>query len=393
MDEIVVIGASLAGAKAAASLRKQGFDGELTVVGSEERRPYERPPLSKELLTGKSSADDAYVFSDGWYAEHDVRLRTGVTATSLDLAASRIGLDSGETLGFDAAVLAVGAEPRTLDLPGAEHALRLRTLDDAERLTQAFQSARTLVTIGGGWIGLEVAASARQAGLDVTVLESGDLPLRHALGERLGRYVRDLHQAHGVQVLTGVRVEEVLHDGGRCTGVRTDGRTLPADIVVLAVGAEPRVELAEAAGLATGDGVIVDERLRTSDERVFAVGDVASAYNTALGTRVRVEHWDNALRQGKLVGKTILGQDAVYDWQPYFYTDQFEFSMEYVGRAAPGDRVEIRGDLDSHEFIAYWLDEGDRLTAAMNVGIWDVNDRLREMIGGIVDAAELTDLR
>lgn len=393
MDEIVIVGASLAGAKAAQSLRKQGFTGGLTLIGAEQHRPYERPPLSKEFLTGQSPIDDAYVFGADWFSEHDVQLRTAATATGLDLAAAQVALDSGEQLGFDVAVLAMGAEPRTLGIPGAEHAFVLRTIEDAEQLKKAFEAGPRVVTIGGGWIGLEVAAAARQAGLDVTVVEAASLPLQNALGERLARYVSDLHRSHGVQIRTDTQVEEILHDGDRCTGVRTAEGTLPADVVVLAVGAAPRVDLAEAAGLSTGNGIITDERLRTSDDRVFAIGDVASAYNTALGTRLRVEHWDNALRQGKLVGKTVLGQDAVYDWQPYFYTDQFEFAMEYVGHAAPDDRAEIRGDLDGNEFIAYWLDDGDRLTAAMNVGIWDVNDQLREMIGNVVDPGELTDLR
>lgn len=393
MDEIVIIGAGLSAAKAAESLREEGFVGELTMVGEERHRPYERPPLSKEFLTGQSAIDNAFVFGADWFVEHDVRLRSGATARRLDLEASRIGLDTGETLGFDALVLATGATPRVLDTPGSERAHYLRTIEDAERLKRSFEDARSLVTIGGGWIGLEVAAAARGAGLDVTVVEAGELPLQHALGERLARHVSELHLSHGVGLRTRTEVEEVLYDGGRTRGVRTADETIPADIVVVAAGAVPNTGLAEGAGLRVDDGVLADERLRTSDARVFAIGDLANAHNTLLGTRLRVEHWDNAQRQGELVGKTVLGGSAVYDWAPYFFTDQFEFSMEYVGHGSPEDQVEIRGDLDAQEFIAYWLDADDRLTAAMNVGIWDVNDTLRSMIGTRIDRSTLTDLR
>ncbi|TSD63143.1 NAD(P)/FAD-dependent oxidoreductase [Aeromicrobium piscarium] len=393
MDEIVIIGAGLSAAKAAESLREEGFVGELTMVGEERHRPYERPPLSKEFLTGQSAIDNAFVFGADWFVEHDVRLRSGAPARRLDLEASRIGLDTGETLGFDALVLATGATPRVLDIPGSERAHYLRTIEDAERVKRSFEDARSLVTIGGGWIGLEVAAAARGAGLDVTVVEAGELPLQHALGERLARHVSELHLSHGVGLRTRTEVEEVLYDGGRTRGVRTADETIPADIVVVAAGAVPNTGLAEGAGLRVDDGVLADERLRTSDARVFAIGDLANAHNTLLGTRLRVEHWDNAQRQGELVGKTVLGGSAVYDWAPYFFTDQFEFSMEYVGHGSPEDQVEIRGDLDAQEFIAYWLDADDRLTAAMNVGIWDVNDTLRSMIGTRIDRSTLTDLR
>ncbi|WP_087623715.1 FAD-dependent oxidoreductase [Aeromicrobium sp. PE09-221] len=393
MDEIVIIGAGLAAVTAAESLREEGFVGELTMIGKERHRPYERPPLSKEFLAGQQPIDDAYLFGADWFTDHDVRLRSGVTATALDLDAGRIGLDSGEWLGFDAAILATGAEPRVLELPGVERAHLLRTIEDAQRLRRAIEAGRRMVIVGGGWIGLEVAAVARAAGLEVVLIEQGPLPLQQVLGERVARYVADLHLRHGVDVRTGTAVEEILDDGERVTGVRATDETLPADIVVMAVGATPRTGLAESAGLPVGDGVEVDERLRTADERIFAVGDIAAASNTLLETRLRVEHWDNARRQGELVGKTVLGGTAVYDWAPYFFTDQFEFSMEYVGHGSPDDEVEIRGDLDAHEFIAYWMGGDGQLTAAMNVGIWDVNDTLRSMIGTRVDRTELTDLR
>lgn len=392
MEHIVIIGGGLAAAKAAESLREEGFVGELAIVGAEPYRPYERPPLSKGFLIGDSAIEEAFVHPESWFVEHDVRLHIGATAQLLDLEAGRVRLDSGEQLGFDGLVLATGAAPRVLDVPGGTSALTLRTIEDAERLKQRFEPGRRLVIIGSGWIGLEVAAAARQSELEVTVLERDPVPLRAALGERLGQHLAELHRSHGVDLRMGAQVHGIEVDRDTATGVITSEGTIAADIVVAAVGVVPNTQLAKAAGLTVDNGVVADDRLRTSDERVFAIGDVANAHHRVLGERIRVEHWDNAVRQGELVGKTMLGKDARYDWHPYFFTDQYEFSMEYVGRSRPDDQVEIRGDIDAQEFIAYWLRDGV-LTAAMNVGIWDVNDRLRQLLGHRADPAELTDLR
>jgi 3-phenylpropionate/trans-cinnamate dioxygenase ferredoxin reductase subunit len=392
----VVIGAGLAAAHAVTSLREEGHSGSLTVVGSEPHLPYERPPLSKSYLMGKKTIAEATPHDQAWYDEHDVRVLTGTTATSVDVGDRTVTLGSGETLEYDALLLTTGAEPRVPPLPGADAASYLRTVEDSDRLKAALAAGGRAVMVGGGWIGLELAAAARQAGMDVTVLEMAPLPLGGVLGDEVAGYLTELHRRNGVDVRTGATVEAIETEDGRATGVRVDGEALPADLVVVAVGAAPRTALAEAAGLEIapreqGGGIVVDEHLRTSDPHVWAAGDVANARHPALGP-IRVEHWDNAIRQGKAVARAILGQDVTYDWQPYFYTDQFDFGMEYVGRGSPTDDVEIRGSLESGEFIAYWLD-GDTLTAAMNVNIWDVNDRLREMVGTRVDRAQLTDLR
>lgn len=383
MDDIVIVGAGLAAANAAETLRAEGYDGRLTLVGSEPLLPYERPQLSKERLKGE---EFALLHDAGWYAERDVVARTSTTATALDLADGSVTLDGGERLRFDALVLATGAAPRVPDLTGVERALQLRTAADAERLLATFEPGRRLVLVGGGWIGLEVAAAARGAGLEVTVLERGDLPLRGVLGPTLAEHLTRLHRDHGVDVRTGVTTTAIT-----AAGVETSSGLVPADQVVVAVGAVPRTTLAEAADLAVDGGIVLDERLRASDPRVLAAGDVALARHTTYGP-LRVEHWDNAIRQGQLAARSILGQDAVYDWAPYFFTDQFEFSMEYVGHAGPDDEVIIRGDLDTNEFIAYWLRD-KVVTAGMNVNVWDVNDRLRELVGTRVDPAQLTDLR
>ncbi|MEX0426249.1 NAD(P)/FAD-dependent oxidoreductase [Nocardioides sp. DS6] len=388
LSNIVVIGAGLAAAKAVETLREEGYDGALTVVGAEPEPPYERPQLSKEFLKGDT--EFALIHDADWYAEHDVRLLTGVTATALDLAGATVALDNGDTLPYDALLLATGARPRVPDLPGAESAVRLRTVADARRLKEALTPGARVVLVGGGWIGLEVAAAARAHDAQAVVLEVAELPLLNVLGPDLARYLVDLHIQHGVEIRTGVRVEAIEPDG-----VVTSEGKVAADVVVLAVGAVPEVGLAEAAGLRVSQGIEVDEHLRTSDPKVYAAGDVALATNTVLGP-LRVEHWDNAIKQGRLAARAMLGQDVAYDWLPYFYTDQFEFSMEYVGRGSASDEVVVRGDQGGSQFIAYWLQDGPdgkRVTAGMNVGIWDVNQVLRAMVGTVVDPDELTDLR
>lgn len=387
MERIVVIGAGLTAANAVETLRDEGYTGSLTVIGDEPVLPYERPPLSKDVLQGEAEFDVLHPLQ--WYGERDVRAVTGTEATAIDLAGRTVTLATGEQLGYDGLLYAAGAAPRVPDLPGAERALTLRTVADSQQLRSAFADGGRLVTVGAGWIGLEAAASARKAGMDVTVLERGDAPLARVLGPTLAAHLVALHSGHGVEVLTGVTVAEITDDAV----VTTDAR-IEADVVLAAIGVEPRTALAEAAGLAVTDGVVTDTAFRTSDPHVWAAGDVALVTHATLGP-LREEHWDNAIRQGKAAARSMLGQDVRFDWQPYVYTDQFEFSMEYVGHGSPDDAVEIRGDLEENAFIAYWLggEDGRTVTAAMNVGIWDVNDTLREMVGTTVDPGQLTDLR
>ncbi|GAB4009324.1 NAD(P)/FAD-dependent oxidoreductase [Nocardioides ultimimeridianus] len=384
VEEIVIVGGGLAAAKAVETLRDEGYAGGVTVVSGEAEPPYERPQLSKDFLKGDK--DFAVLHDPQWYADRDVALRSGVRATRLDLGAGTVHLEDATDLRFDRLLLATGASPRRIDLPGADHAVTLRTIEDARRIQSALEPGRTVALIGGGWIGLEVAAAARARGADVVVLEAGPLPLGNVLGPDLARHLVELHRSKGVDLRTEVHVESIEPDGV----VTSDGR-VDADLVVMAVGAVPETALAEAAGLAVDNGVVVDQHLRTSDPRVFAAGDVAKAESSLFGP-LRVEHWDNAIRQGRLAARTMLGREGEYDWAPYFYTDQFDFSMEYVGHGAPDDEVVVRGDLAGNEFIAYWLRNGT-LTAGMNVGIWDVNDKLRSMVGTRVDPEDLTDLR
>ena len=393
MSGTVVVGAGLAAAHVVATLREEGDDRPITLVGEEPDRPYERPPLSKGYLQGASPRDEVFVHEPGWYDEHDVTTRFGTTALQVDRAARTVALSDGSTLGYDHLVLATGSRPRTLDVPGADlDGIRtLRRLADSDALRDVLATPQRLVVVGGGWIGLEVAAAARQAGLDVTVLEYAAQPLLRVMGPQMAGMFAALHREHGVDLRTGVGVQGYEGSGGRVTGVRTGGEVVPADVVLVGVGAAPNVALASAAGLAAdGGGVAVDEHLRTADPTVLAAGDVANAYNTALGHRLRVEHWDNAIRQGALAARSILGRPDVHDWQPYFFTDQYDLGMEYVGYADSDDQVVVRGDVAARELITFWLRDG-RVRAAMNVNVWDVNDQLRALVGREIDPARLAD--
>lgn len=389
----VVLGAGLAAGNVVQALREGGYDKPITLVGDEAERPYERPPLSKAYLQGNEALSALFVHEPAWYAEQHVDTRFGTTATSIDRANRRVQLDFGDSLAYDELVVSTGASPRTLDIPGfgLTGVHTLRRIGDSDALRAAFAQGPRVVVVGAGWIGLEVAAAARAAGCAVTVLEYAGLPLQRVLGDRLGQHFATLHRDNGVDLRTGVSVTGIEGSTGRVTAVRTDVGQVPADLVVVGVGAAPNTGLAEAAGLPVENGILVDEQLRTSDPAVYAAGDVANALNVTLGARVRVEHWDNAIRQGQLAAAAVLGRPDRYDWQPYFYTDQFDLGMEYVGYSHPGDEVVIRGDTDSGEFIAFWLRDG-ALTAAMNVNIWDVNDVLRGLLRRTIPADRLADL-
>lgn len=389
---VVIVGAGLAAVNVASTLREGGDLRPVTIIGDEGRRPYERPGLSKAVLQGTQEPDSLYVHDAAWYDQHSIRTRFDDPALSIDLAERTVHLASGESVGYADLVMATGARPRSLDLAGVglPGVHSLRRIPDCLALRKTFGEGRRLVVIGAGWIGLEVAAAARQAGTKVTVLEYADVPLRTALGDRLGRHFAQLHRGHGVDLRTGVRVT-AIEGSESVTGVRAGDELFQADVVVVGVGALPNTALAQTAGLTIDNGILVDEQLRAQDH-VFAIGDVANATNTALGARLRVEHWDNAIRQGQLAGRVLLGEDARYDWQPYFYTDQYDLGMEYVGRGSADDNVVIRGSEESGEFIAFWLRQGV-VAAAMNVNTWDVSEYLRLLIGRRIEPGRLTDKR
>ncbi|MEU4317067.1 FAD-dependent oxidoreductase [Nocardia sp. NPDC024068] len=394
----VIVGAGLAGAKLAQALRDNDFDGHITLIGAEERLPYERPPLSKEYLAGKKPLEEFTVADAAWYRDHNVELLLGTEVTAVDRAARTVALPDGSTLEYDKLALATGSASRTLPIPGAdaEGVYTLRTLEESDALIELLRTAGRLVVIGAGWIGLEVTAAARAADVAVTVVETAPGPLLGALGPEMGEVFADLHRAHGVELRFGTRVEEITTSQGRATGVRTaDGSTVPGDAVLVAVGARPRLGLAESAGLPTGTGVLVDAGLTSSDPDILAVGDIAEQDHPVLGRRIRVEHWATALNQPAVAAQTMLGKSAVYDRLPYFFTDQYDLGMEYTGFAAPGDyeQVVVRGDRAGREFVAFWLDPQRRVLAGMNVNVWDAGDRIKELIlsGDPVDPAKLAD--
>jgi 3-phenylpropionate/trans-cinnamate dioxygenase ferredoxin reductase component len=397
-QRFVIVGASLAGARAAEAIRDAGVDGRVVLVGEETERPYERPPLSKGYLIGKDEREKIYVHPEGWYAGHDVQLRLGTQVTGLDRGHGEVELAGGERLGYDRLLLATGASPRRLDVPGGDldgiH--YLRRAEDSDVLREAFGAGGRLVVVGAGWIGLEVAAAAREHGVEVTVIEPQPTPLHAVLGPEVGRLFGRLHRAHGVDLRTGTGVEGFEGSGGRVTGVVTSGGTVvPADRVVVGVGIRPNTQLAEAAGLdlALG-GVAVDEMLRSSDPAIWAAGDVASAVNPLYGERVRVEHWANASNQGKAAGRSMAGQGEPYAKLPYFFTDQYDLGMEYHGWVGPEgyDEVVLRGEPESGEWLAFWL-AGGRVLAGMTVNVWDQGDAVKAIARDrtAVDRARLAD--
>ena len=379
MPTFVIAGASLAGAKAAETLRDEGFDGEIVLLGAETERPYERPPLSKGYLLGNDELDSVYVHPEGWYAEHGVDLRLGVTVTAIDRTASAVVTSDDSTVHYDKLLLTTGASPRRLNFAGSDRpeVLYLRTVADSQGLRAAFQPGTRVVVAGAGWIGLETTAAARSKDCQVTVLEPQPGALQDQLGPELGAVFADLHRAHGVEFRFGERSAE-FRPGMVIT---SGGAHVPADVLVVGIGAAPNDALAASAGLEVSNGVLTDAALRTADENIFAAGDVANSFHPLLGRRVRVEHWANALNGGPAAARSMLGMPVEYDPVPYFYSDQYDLGMECAGLPSPGtyDQVAYRGDRAAMEFIAFWLSRGT-VVAGMNVNVWDVNDDIQSLI-------------
>jgi 3-phenylpropionate/trans-cinnamate dioxygenase ferredoxin reductase subunit len=391
---IVVVGASLAGVKAAEGLRAEGYEGRIVLFGEEPELPYERPPLSKTLLRGEGDPDQAFVHPEGWYAEHRVDLEMSTRVRAIDPAAREVALDGGRRVGFDRLLIATGSAPRRLDIAGGDLAgvHYLRTLDDARTIREAAAGARRAIVVGGGWIGSEVAASMRQLGVPVTMVADGAVPLERVLGPEVGAVYLDLHAEHGVELAMNQRAAAFLGTGSVEAVETADGTRIEGDLVVVGAGARPRVQLAVEAGLDVGDGILVDEHLETSAPGIYAAGDVAEAWHPVLQARIRVEHWDNARRQGRAVAANMLGRPTPYVRIPYFYSDQYDLSMEYAGYAPSWDRVVFRGDPASRSFIAFWLADG-RVVAGMNANVQRVNAKIGALVGSRekMDAGRLAD--
>jgi 3-phenylpropionate/trans-cinnamate dioxygenase ferredoxin reductase component len=390
----VIVGASLTGAKAAEELRSDGFDGRIVLIGDEPELPYERPPLTKNYLRGESPREKTRVHAPGFYEENEIELLTGVHVTAVEPAERRVHVDGGAGFVYERLLIATGAEPRKLDIPGMEldGVHYLRTLADCDALRARLEAGGKVVVVGAGWIGAEFAASARQCGLEVTVIEPASVPLMRVLGSELGGFYRDLHRGHGVEmrVETGV---EAFEGQASVTGVRTsDGQSIACDFVVVGVGVVPRSGLAQAAGAKIENGIVVNQQLQTTIPNVFAAGDVANAWHPFFRRQIRVEHWANALNQGPAAAQAMLDQDLSYARIPYFFSDQYDVGMEYSGYATEWDQVVYRGAVDGGEFIAFWLKDR-RVIAGMNVNVWDVNEGVQALIrsGQEVEAAALRD--
>ncbi|MFV8175061.1 NAD(P)/FAD-dependent oxidoreductase [Mycolicibacterium peregrinum] len=381
---IAIVGGGLAGAKAAEALRDNDFDGHVVLFAAEDHLPYERPPLSKEYLAGKKKLDDFTADPAAWYRDHNVELRLGTEVSAVNAAEHTLALPDGTTVGYDKLLLATGSASRRPPIPGADAAgvHYLRTIDDAAALSAALTPGSSLAIVGAGWIGLEVAAGARGRDVNVTVVEAAHLPLLGALGAEVGEVFAQLHRQNGVDLRLDQSVQEITTDNGTATGLRLgDGSTVAADAVLIAVGAAPNIGLAERAGLAIADGgVLVDASLRSSDPDIYAVGDIAAAQHPFFGVRIRTEHWANALKQPAVAAAGMLGKRAEYDELPYFFTDQYDLGMEYVGHAPEYQRVVFRGDVAGREFVAFWLDADNHVLAGMNVNVWDVLDDVKALI-------------
>ncbi|MFE4726199.1 NAD(P)/FAD-dependent oxidoreductase [Microbacterium sp. NPDC056736] len=396
MAHFVIVGGGLAAGKAVERLRTEGFDGDVTVVTAERHPPYQRPPLSKGYLQGVEGPDAVVLHPSEWYADGMADLRTGTVAVAVEPGDGRVVLDDGTTLAFDALLLATGSSPRRLPLEGAElpGVRTLRTLDDADALAADLRDGgRRLVVIGSGWIGMEVAATARTLGNDVTVLERGEVPLASAIGAEMGAVFRDLHRAHGVDLRASVGVDRIL-GGDRVTAVVVDGEEVAADLVVVGVGAAPNLALAEEAGIAVDNGILTDAGLRTDAPGVYAAGDVANAFHPGIRRRLRSEHWENALKGGAVAARSMLGIEASHDSIPYFYTDQFDVSMELSGYPPLMRDAElvVRGDAEARQFIAFWVGE-DTVVGAMSVNVPKTTKTVQALIrsGDRVDRERLGD--
>ena len=393
-QSFVIVGASLAGAKAAETLRSEGFEGRLVLIGEETEHPYERPMLSKEYLRGDKPAAKLYVHDEAFYADNDIELLTGTHVASLDPGAHEVTLQDGSRIPYSRMLLSTGAIPRRLSLPGADlpGVRYLRTMGDSDALRAAITAASRVVVIGSGWIGSEVAASARQLGAEVAIVGPDAVPLERVLGPEVGGVYRELHAENGVELHLSTKVMAIV-GGDAAQGVRTmDGAVVEGDLVVVGVGATPRDELARDAGLTLENGIVVDELLRTSAPDVFAAGDVAATWNPMYNKRIRLEHWANALNQGQTAARNMLGLGTAYAKLPYFYSDQFDLGMEYNGYASDWDRVVLRGDAAGREFLAFWLKDG-RVLAGMNANIWDQGDDIKALVraGAGIDVGHLAD--
>jgi 3-phenylpropionate/trans-cinnamate dioxygenase ferredoxin reductase component len=391
----VIVGAGLAGGGAAATLREEGFDGRVVLIGAERQPPYERPPLSKEYLRGESSFERALVQPPGFYGENGIETRFGVRATRVDAAEKVVELDDGERLAYDRLLVATGGRNRRFPVPGLEleGIYSLRTVADSDYIRAETVPGRKAVVVGMGFIGSEVAASLRQSGVDVVVVDRNEVPLRRVLGEEVGRVIEGIHRDHGVSMIFEDTVA-AFEGAGRVERVTTArGRRIECDFVVVGLGVEPVTDLLADTGAGIDNGVVVDEYLRTGVEGIYAAGDVANHYHPVFGRRIRVEHWQNALEQGPAAARNMLDKDEPYDEIPWFWSDQYEHNLQYAGFHTQWDELVVRGSMDERNFVAFYRKDR-RVLAAVAVNRGRDLRRSMPLIKSQepVDAAGLCDL-
>jgi 3-phenylpropionate/trans-cinnamate dioxygenase ferredoxin reductase subunit len=359
LDTVVIVGAAHAGGRAAQAIRAAGFVGRVVLIGEESWPPYERPPLSKALLVGDEGIERVQLNHPSYYEEKGIELRLGERVREIDLASRQIKT-SGAAIAYDRLMLTTGARVRRLDLPGSTlpGVLYLRTIDDSEAIRDALKRQARVVVIGGGFIGLEVAASARKRGCHVTVLEATDRLMGRAVAPEVGTYFADLHRRHGTEIRLGTSLVRFEGAGRLERIVLADGSAIEADLAVIGIGIVPNVELAGEAGLAIDNGIIVDDRGRTSDPHIFAAGDVANQPNAFLGRRIRLESYQNAQDQGMAVGRNMIGGDEVHNDRLWVWTDQYDVNLQMLGAPTAWDRLVFRGDIASGSFAVFYLLEG-----------------------------------
>jgi 3-phenylpropionate/trans-cinnamate dioxygenase ferredoxin reductase subunit len=394
-ETFVIVGAGVAGGGAAAALREEGFDGRVVLIGAEQQPPYERPPLSKEYLRGESSFERALFQPPDFYDENGVETRFGVRATRVDAAEKVVELDGGERVAYDRLLVATGGRNRRFRIPGMdlEGIYSLRTVADSDRIRAEISPGRRAVVVGMGFIGSEVAASLRQSGVDVVVVDRNEVPLRRVLGEEVGRVIEGIHRDHGTSMIfeDTVAAFEGVGRVERATTAR--GRRIECDFVVVGLGVEPVTDLLADTGAEIDNGVVVDEYLRTGVEGIYAAGDVANHYHPVFGRRIRVEHWQNALKQGPVVARNMLDKDEPYDEIPWFWSDQYEHNLQYAGFHTEWDELVVRGSMEERNFVAFYRKDRRVLAAvAVNRG----RDLRRSMplikAREPIDAARLCDL-
>jgi 3-phenylpropionate/trans-cinnamate dioxygenase ferredoxin reductase subunit len=356
----VIVGGNLTGGAAATTLRQEGFDGRLVLIGAEPHLPYERPPLSKGYLRGEEDREKAFLHPDDWYENNEVEVHLGTRAVRVDTAERVVELETGDRVAFDRVLVATGGRNRWVDVPGAdlEGIHQLRVLEDADAIRAEAAPGRRAVLVGAGFIGSEVAASLRTMGVDIEVVEMGAAPLLRVLGPEIAAVYEGIHRDHGIRFHFGEGLAR-FEGNGRVGAVVTDHDTrIECDFAVVGVGIGPATDVVEGTDVVLDNGVVVDERCRTNVDGVYAAGDVANHFHPVFGRRLRVEHWDNALKQGASAALNMLDRDVVFDDPHWFWSDQYDHNLQYMGHAIRWDQVVVRGSLEDRRFMAFYVNEG-----------------------------------